>query len=62
MHGIRPRCEPCQVRSDGICAALDHQARSDLLRLSRRKTVPAHHAIFRDGELADHYYNILREL
>ena len=58
MHGIRARCEKCQVRSDGVCAALDDEARTELLRLSRRKAVPAHHAVFRDGDLADHYYNL----
>ncbi len=58
MHGLRARCETCQARCDGICAALDNEARADLLRLSRRKTVPPHHAIFRDGDLADNYYNI----
>jgi CRP/FNR family transcriptional regulator len=58
MHSIRARCEACQVRSDGICAALDDLARAELLKLSRRKTVTPHHAIFRDGDLADHYYNI----
>ncbi len=58
MHSLRLRCDSCPVRSDGICAALDDQARAELLKLSRRKTVPAHRAIFRDGDLADHYYNI----
>ena len=37
---------------------LDNEARAELLRLCRRKVVPAHHAIFRDGDRADHYYNI----
>jgi CRP/FNR family transcriptional regulator len=58
MHGLRARCETCQVRRGGICAALESDARSELLRLSRQKTVPAHHTIFRDGDLADYYYNI----
>jgi len=58
MHGIRARCDSCLVRCDGICAALDKESRAELLRLSRRKTVPPHHPIFRDGDLADHYYNI----
>ena len=38
--------------------ALDNEARAELLRLCRQKVVPAHHAIFRDGDRADHYYNI----
>ena len=58
MHGIRARCETCQVRRDGICATLDEEVRAGLLRLSRRKAIPAHSAIFRDGDLADYYYNI----
>ena len=37
--------------------ALDNEARAELLSLCRRKVVPAHHAIFRDGDGADHYYN-----
>ncbi len=58
MQGMRARCESCQVRRDGICAALDSDARAELLRLSRKKTVPVHHAVFRDGDIADYYYNI----
>jgi CRP/FNR family transcriptional regulator, anaerobic regulatory protein len=58
MHGIRARCETCKVRRDGICAALETEALSELLRLSRHKTVPAHREIFRDGDLTDYYYNI----
>jgi CRP/FNR family transcriptional regulator, anaerobic regulatory protein len=58
MHSVRVRCDSCQVRCGGICAALDNEARADLLRISRRKTVPAHQAIFRDGDLSDNYYNI----
>jgi CRP/FNR family transcriptional regulator len=58
MHGLRARCENCQASCDGICAALGNEARADLLRISRRKTVPAHQAIFRDGDLSDNYYNI----
>ena len=58
MHGLRPRCETCLVRCGGVCAVLDGEARAELLRLSRKKAVPAHHAVFRDGDPADHYYNI----
>ncbi len=58
MHGLRSRCETCPVRCDGVCAVLDGEVRAELLRLSRRKAVPAHHAVFRDGDPADHYYNI----
>jgi len=58
MLGIRARCDNCQVRRDGICAALDIDARAELLEFSRRKIIPAHHAIFRDGDAAGYYYNI----
>jgi CRP/FNR family transcriptional regulator len=47
-----------QVRCERTRFALDNKARAELLRLRRRKVVPAHHAIFRDGDRADHYYNI----
>jgi CRP/FNR family transcriptional regulator len=41
-----------------VCAVLEGEARAELLRLSRKKIVHAHHAVFRDGDPADHYYNI----
>ena len=58
MHGLRARCGNCQASCDGICAVLGNEARADLLKISRKKTVPAHQAIFRDGDLSDNYYNI----
>ncbi len=58
MHGIRTRCDTCQVRQEGICAALDAGAREQLLQISRRKALPPHHVIFRDGDEADHYFSI----
>jgi CRP/FNR family transcriptional regulator len=58
MLGLRARCETCQVRRHGVCAALSNEARADFLRISRQKIVPAHHTVFRDGDIADHYYNI----
>jgi CRP/FNR family transcriptional regulator len=59
MHSINMRCDMCQGSREGICAALDSEARAQLLQISRRKTVSAHHVIFRDGDEADHYFNIL---
>jgi CRP/FNR family transcriptional regulator len=47
------------VSREGICSALDSEARAQLLLISRRKTIPAHHVIFRDGDEADHYFNII---
>ncbi|MGO8951800.1 MAG: Crp/Fnr family transcriptional regulator [Rhodomicrobium sp.] len=58
MHGIRMRCDTCQVRREGICAALDDEELSQLVQLSRRKTLPAHNVIFRDGDEADQYFSI----
>ena len=34
MHGVRTRCDICQVRQEGICAALDDEARDLLGALS----------------------------
>ena len=58
MEGIRARCDNCQVRRYGICAALDIDARAELLEFSRRRLIPAQHAIFRDGDATAYYYNI----
>jgi CRP/FNR family transcriptional regulator, anaerobic regulatory protein len=59
MHSTPMRCDTCQVSREGICSALDSEARAQLLQMSRRKTVSAHHVIFRDGDEADHYFNII---
>ncbi len=58
MHGIRTRCDTCQVRHEGICAALDEEARAQLLQISRRRVLASHNVIFRDGDEADHYFSI----
>ncbi len=58
MHGIRTRCDTCQVRREGICEVLDSEARAKLYQIARWKSVPAHNIIFRDGDECDHYYNI----
>lgn len=58
MHGIRTRCDICQVWREGVCSALDNEARAQLLQLSRRKVLPPHNIIFRDGDEADHYFSI----
>jgi CRP/FNR family transcriptional regulator len=58
MQGIRMRCDACLVRREGICAALDKEACAQLYQISRRKVLPAHNAVFRDGDAADHYFNI----
>lgn len=58
MPGIRTRCDTCQVRCEGICAALDEEGRAQLLQLSRRKVLAPQHVIFRDGDEADHYFSI----
>jgi|SRR5208337_4268767 len=58
MHGIRMRCDTCQVHREGLCAVLDDEALAQLYQLSRRKTLPAHNVIFRDGDEADQYFSI----
>jgi len=58
MHGIRTRCDICQVRREGICAVLDDEARAQLFQLSRRRVLSPHNVIFRDGDEADHYFSI----
>jgi CRP/FNR family transcriptional regulator len=58
MHGVRTRCDICQVRREGICSALDDEARAQLQQISRRKVLPPHNIVFRDGDEADHYFSI----
>jgi CRP/FNR family transcriptional regulator, anaerobic regulatory protein len=58
MRSIRTDYNPYQPRRDGICAVLDHEARAQLLQISRRKTVPPHNVIFRDGDEADQYFTV----
>jgi CRP/FNR family transcriptional regulator len=58
MHGVRTRCDICQVRQEGICAALDDEARGLLAQIARRRVLPPHNVIFRDGDEADHYFSI----
>ncbi len=59
MHSILPRCDACTVRYRGICGALGQEERAQLLKLSRRKAISGHQVIFRDGDEADHYFNIV---
>ena len=58
MHSVRMGCDTCQIRSEGICAVLDLEARAQLSQIARRKAIPAHNVIFRDGDAADHYFTI----
>ncbi|MBI4725491.1 MAG: cyclic nucleotide-binding domain-containing protein [Rhodomicrobium sp.] len=37
---------------------MDDEARAKVYQFSRWKSFPAHHVIFRDGDQADHYFNI----
>ena len=52
MHGVRTRCDICQVRREGICSALDDEARAQLQQISRRKVLPPHNIVFRDGRIS----------
>jgi len=58
MYSIRMRCDLCRARHEGLCSALDDESLGQLLQFSRRKAIPAHNAVFRDGDEADHYFNI----
>jgi CRP/FNR family transcriptional regulator, anaerobic regulatory protein len=58
MLSGRMRSETCPASTGGIYAALDCESRAQLLQLSRRRTVAPHEVIFRDGDEADHYFNI----
>jgi CRP/FNR family transcriptional regulator, anaerobic regulatory protein len=59
MYGVRIPCETCPVRYSGICSALDNAALLQLGKIARRKSVKAHQVIFRDGDKADQYFNIV---
>ena len=58
MYGAHEDCDTCQVRRDSICAVLSKEARANLARMSRRKSVAAHTVIFRDGDQADQYFTV----
>ena len=59
MHGVREDCNRCEGARDGICAVLNPEARTNLVQISRRKTVAPHTVIFRDGDLADQYFTVV---
>ncbi len=46
------RCEACFIRHRGICRALSLEQLERLSSIARRRTVPANHYIFRDGDEA----------
>jgi CRP/FNR family transcriptional regulator, anaerobic regulatory protein len=46
------RCEACFIRHRGICRALSVEQLEKLSSIARRRTVPANHYIFRDGDEA----------
>jgi CRP/FNR family transcriptional regulator len=58
MHGLKARCDGCPSHQRGICSVLEPSTLTELFRISRRKIIPAHNVIFRDGDASDYYYNI----
>jgi CRP/FNR family transcriptional regulator len=60
MHGICTRCEACPIRHTGICGALGSEELDQLRKISRRRLVKAHEAIFTDGDNASLYFNVVR--
>jgi CRP/FNR family transcriptional regulator, anaerobic regulatory protein len=46
------RCEACFIRHRGICRGLSVEQLEKLSSIARRRTVPANHYIFRDGDEA----------
>jgi len=51
-HFNASRCEACLIRHRGICQALSIEQLERLSSIARRRTIPANHYIFRDGDEA----------
>jgi len=57
-HTSPLRCELCVARRRGICSALPSEQLDKLSAIARRRTVPANHYIFRDGDEANAFASI----
>lgn len=53
------RCDICVSRQRGICSAMPGDQRERITAIARRRTVPANHYIFRDGDEAVSFASIL---
>ena len=58
-HSNPGRCEACFIRHRGICRALSQEQLEKLSSIARRRTVPANHYIFRDGDEAISFATIV---
>ncbi|MFY9642889.1 MAG: Crp/Fnr family transcriptional regulator [Rhodomicrobium sp.] len=58
-HLLSGRCDVCAIRYRGLCSALSTVQQERLHGISRRRTVPANHYIFRDGDEAVTFASIL---
>ncbi len=59
VHFNPGRCEACFIRHRGICGALTVEQLEKLSSIARRRTVPANHYIFRDGDEAISFATIV---
>jgi CRP/FNR family transcriptional regulator len=59
LHFVSGKCDCCVVRHRGLCAALPAEQIEKLTAIARRRTVPANHYIFRDGDEAISFASIL---
>lgn len=53
------RCDICVSRQRGICSAMPPDQRERITAVARRRTVPANHYIFRDGDEVVSFATIL---
>jgi CRP/FNR family transcriptional regulator, anaerobic regulatory protein len=53
------KCDVCAAAHPGLCSVLSAAQRDRLFAIARRRTVPANHYIFRDGEEANFFATIL---
>ncbi len=58
-HLQSARCDVCAVRHRGLCSALSASQQERLSAIARRRTLPANHYIFRDGDEALTFASIL---
>lgn len=58
-HSPPARCDICAARYHALCSTLSGEQLERLSAMGRRRTVPANHYIFRDGDEAHSFASIL---
>ena len=58
-HAPPARCDLCAARYRALCSTLSGEQLERLSAMGRRRTVPANHYIFRDGDEALYFAAIL---